>query len=107
MLIHNKGVVMDFVWLLLLGMAFVYAFLLQRKQDETAIKLAKHLCKQQELQFLECARGTHQFAKLDNRWRWFTSYQVDFSSDGESRYQAELRLSGLRYLSFQLPPYRI
>lgn len=43
---------MDFVWLLLLGMAFVYAFLLQRKQDETAIKLAKHLCKQQQLQFL-------------------------------------------------------
>ncbi|MBP8227931.1 MAG: DUF3301 domain-containing protein, partial [Pararheinheimera sp.] len=85
---------MDFVWLLLLGMAFVYAFLLQRKQDETAIKLAKHLCKQQQLQFLECARGKHQFAKLDNRWRWFTSYQVDFSGDGESRYQAELRLSG-------------
>ena len=49
---------MDFVWLLLLGMAFVYAFLLQRKQDETAIKLAKHLCKQQELQFLVTQFGT-------------------------------------------------
>ncbi|MFC4656822.1 MULTISPECIES: DUF3301 domain-containing protein [Rheinheimera] len=98
---------MDFVWLLLAVMAFAYAFLLQRKQDEVAEKLARQLCKQQQLQFLECARDGHQFARLDHRFRWFTRYKVDFSSDGESRYQGELRLSGLRYLSFQLPPHRI
>jgi len=98
---------MGFVWLLLTVMAVAYAFLLQRKQDETAEKLAKLLCKQQQLQFLECARDSHQFGRLDGRLRWFTNYKVDFSSDGESRYQAELKLSGLRYLNFYLPPHRI
>jgi len=95
------------IWLILLLVSIVYGFWLQRQQDERAILLARQLCKQHQLQFLECGRIGHRFKKLHNRWRWYTYYQVDFSSDGESRYQAELLLQGLRLAAFNLPAHRI
>lgn len=98
---------MSWTWFLLGLFALAYGFFMQRKQDELAEKMARHLCKQQQLQFLECARERHHLSKFQQRTRWTTSYKIDFSSDGESRYQGELRLSGLRYLSLDLPPYRI
>ncbi len=98
---------MTSIWLLLLLGSIIYGFWMQRKQDERAFVLARQLCQQHQLQFLECGRQRHHIAKLQQRWRWLTSYHVDFSSDGESRYQAELLLSGMRLAKFTLPPHRI
>lgn len=98
---------MTTIWLLLLLVSIVYGFWLQRQQDERAILLAKQLCRQHQLQFLECGRQGHRFSKLNDRRRWFTYYQVDFSSDGESRYQAVLTMQGLRLANFNQPPHRI
>ena len=95
------------IWLLLLLISMIYGFWMQRKQDERAFVLARQLCQQHQLQFLECGRNRHQFRKLQQGWRFLTSYQVDFSSDGESRYQAELLLSGMRLANFTLPAHRI
>lgn len=98
---------MTTIWLLLLLVCIVYGFWLQRQQDERAMLLAKQLCRQHQLQFLECGRLGHRLRKIEQRWRFATDYQVDFSSDGESRYQAELTLQGLRLAGFNLPPHRI
>ncbi|CAM3723118.1 DUF3301 domain-containing protein [Rheinheimera salexigens] len=95
------------VILLLVLTGICYGFWLQRKQDERANLLAKQLCQQQELQLLDCARNGHSIRKHNGSIRWLTSYQVDFSGDGESRYQAELILSGMRLAAFELPAYRV
>ncbi|MGI5309232.1 DUF3301 domain-containing protein [Rheinheimera sp. WS51] len=98
---------MGSVLLLLVLTGICYGFWLQRKQDERASLLAKQLCQQQELQLLDCARQKYCFKKHNGSLRFLTSYQVDFSGDGESRYQAELLLSGMRLAAFQLPAYRV
>lgn len=95
------------VLLLLLISSVCYVFWLQRKQDERAVTVARQLCQQQQLQMLDCGRSGHRFRKVNGRLRFLTSYQVDFSGDGESRYQAELLLSGMRLAEFNLPAYRI
>jgi hypothetical protein len=98
---------MSSVLLLLVISTICYLFWLQRKQDERALMLARQLCQQQQLQLLDCGRSGHSFKKITGRLRFITRYQVDFSGDGESRYQAELLLSGMRLAAFNLPAYRI
>jgi hypothetical protein len=93
--------------LLLLVIAIGYGFWLQRKQDERAVLLARQLCRQHQLQYLECGRSHYRLRKIGQRRRFVSCYQVDFSADGESRYQAELVLSGLHLAAFELPPHRI
>ncbi|MDX3774498.1 DUF3301 domain-containing protein [Chromatiaceae bacterium AAb-1] len=95
------------IWLILLLVAACYIFWLQRKQDERALTLARNLCQQQQLQLLDCGRTGHRFRQVQGRWRLLTQYQVDFSGDGDSRYQAELLLSGMRLAAFNLPVYRV
>ncbi len=96
----------SYFWLLVV-MAIVYWFMQQRKQDERATALARQLCEQQQVQFLECARSGHKFQVINGQRRLRTLYIVDFSGDGESRYQAELWLKGLRLAAFNMPPYRL
>lgn len=98
---------MGSVLLLLLISTVCYLFWLQRKQDERAVVVARQLCQQQQLQLLDCGRSGHSLRKIQGRLRFITLYQVDFSGDGESRYQAELLLSGMRLAAFNLPAYRI
>ena len=95
------------VLLLLVISSICYVCWQQRKQDERAVVVARQLCQQQQLQMLDCGRSGHSFRKINGRLRFITSYQVDFSGDGESRYQAELLLSGRRLAEFNLPAYRI
>lgn len=98
---------MGSVILLLVLTSICYGFWLQRKQDERATQLARQLCQQQSLQLLDCGRNSHSIRKHNGSLHWLTSYHVDFSGDGESRYQAELLLSGMRLAAFNLPAYRI
>lgn len=95
------------VFLLLIISSLCYLFWQQRKQDERAVVIARQLCQQQQLQLLDCGRSGHSFRRINGRLRFITLYQVDFSGDGESRYQAELLLSGMRLAAFNLPAYRI
>lgn len=98
---------MSSIAVLLALMLVAYLFLIQRRQDERATALAKQLCQQQQVQFLDCARDGHRWVKLSRQSGFRTLYLVDFSGDGESRYQAELWLKGLRLADFVLPPFRI
>ncbi|MDP4528015.1 DUF3301 domain-containing protein [Alkalimonas delamerensis] len=98
---------MGTTWLIIGLLVICYLFWLQRKQDERAILLARHLCKQRDLQYLDCARLGHKLEQRQGRLRWLTYYCIDFSSDRESRYQATLSLNGLQYTAFEVPPHRL
>lgn len=98
---------MGSVLLLLFIGSICYLFWMQRKQDERALLVARQLCQQQQLQLLDCGRNSHGFRNINGKLRFITEYKVDFSGDGESRYQAELLLSGMRLAAFNLPAYRI
>lgn len=98
---------MSSIAVLLALMLVAYLFLLQRRQDERATALARQLCQQQQVQFLDCARESHRWVKLNQKAGFRTLYLIDFSGDGESRYQAELWMKGLRLADFKLPPFRV
>lgn len=98
---------MSSVFILILLMLLAYLFLIQRRQDERATALAKQLCQQQQIQFLDCARASHHFRRRHGKKGFRTLYLVDFSGDGESRYQAELWLKGLRLAAFELPAFKM
>lgn len=98
---------MSSVVVLIVLMLIAYLFLMQRRQDERAIALARQLCQQQQVQYLDCARDSHQFTQLQGKRGFRTLYLVDFSGDGESRYQAQLWLNGLRLADFVLPAFKI
>ena len=98
---------MGSVLLLLAVSTICYLFWLQRKQDERAVVVARQLCQQQQLQMLDCGRSGHSFRKINGRLRFITLYQVDFSGDGESRYQAELWLKGQKLAAFELPAFKM
>lgn len=98
---------MSSIMVLLALMLVAYLFLLQRRQDERATALARQLCQQQQVQFLDCARDSHRWVKLSQSSGLRTLYLIDFSGDGESRYQAELWMKGLRLADFKLPPFRV
>lgn len=97
---------MSSVAVLILLMFIAYVFLMQRRQDERATALAKQLCQQQQIQYLDCARVSHKLVKKDGHRVFRTLYQVEFSGDGESRYQAELWLKGLKLAAFELPAFK-
>lgn len=98
------GNVMTSTYVLLGLMLIVYIFWQQRRQDERATQLAMQLCQHHQVQFLECARqgyGWQQGKGLLAR------YQVDFSGDGQSRYQATLTMRQLRLAHFEMPAFKI
>lgn len=97
---------MSSVAVLILLMFIAYVFLIQRRQDERATALAKQLCQQQQIQYLDCARAGHKLVKKDGHRVLRTLYLVEFSGDGESRYQAQLWLKGLRLAAFELPAFK-
>lgn len=98
---------MGSVFILILLMLVTYLFLLQRRQDERATGLAKQLCQQQQIQFLDCARVSHRWTTVNGKKGFRTLYLVDFSGDGESRYQAELWLKGQKLAAFELPAFKM
>lgn len=98
---------MTFSYWLLAAMVLVLLFWRQRQQDERAGALARQLCKAQQIQFLECARVGYKLKNVNGQRGFYALYQVDFSGDGESRYQAELWLQGNRLSDFRLPAFRI
>jgi hypothetical protein len=98
---------MTFSYWVLALMVVALLFWRQRQQDERATALARQLCQAQQIQFLECARVGYRRTDHAGRKGFFALYQVDFSGDGESRYQAELWLRGNRLSDFRLPAFRI
>ncbi|WP_432455217.1 MULTISPECIES: DUF3301 domain-containing protein [unclassified Agarivorans] len=87
-------------------MAIVLFFWRRRKDAERAQHLIKQKCQQLDLQLLDLNFKQEKPQKIAGHWRWCRCYQFEFSSTGESRYQALLIMAGSQY-KFDLPAYRI
>ncbi|WP_371372824.1 DUF3301 domain-containing protein [Thalassotalea aquiviva] len=88
-----------------LGLWYLYHL---RNIAEHARKQAQQHCEQLNLQFIAIARVKTRLRfnpRLGPHLR--SQFQVEFSSDGESAYQGQLLMLGLKLESFDLPVYKI
>ena len=99
----------NLLWLLVIGIVLVY-WLHSGKFKGRARELAIAHCQQLNLQLLDQSmviRGIWPVATDNNGLALRRSYQFEFSSTGEQRYQGVLVLEGLGLKSIELEAYKI
>ena len=98
-------VVILFVFLLF--SFIIYHIVLLREQ---AYKAAQHHCKKKHLQLLDQAVAIKAaWFKRDKsgQWRFWLSFEFEFSSTGDERYTGKIVLLGGKIANIMLPPYRL
>lgn len=103
----DKLIVENIYYLLFVCLIFWY-FIYLRKVSEFARVHADKYCQQESLQFISIARRKSRL-KFDKKHgpHWYSTFDFEFSGDGESRYQGVLYLRGYKLESVHLPPYKI
>lgn len=99
---------MENIYYLLAAFLIVWYFLYLRKISEAGQNHAQLHCKKENLQFISVARKSTRpsFDKVHGLFMKST-FEFEFSGDGESSYQGILFLNGIKLESVVLPPYRI
>jgi hypothetical protein len=94
-------------YLLFIGLVFWY-FVYLRKVAEYARSHADKYCKQENLQFLAIARQSSRL-RLSKRLgpHWLSSFDFEFSGDGESSYHGTMTLRGYKLDNIDTPAYRV
>jgi len=99
----------NLVWLLIIGIVLVYWWHSGNFKGR-ARELAMVHCRQLDLQLLDQSmviRGIWPVVTENNGLAIRRSYQFEFSSTGEQRYQGMLVLESLRLKSIELEAYKI
>jgi len=99
---------MENVYLLLIvGLIFWY-FVFLRKVAEFARMHVQKYCQQEKLQYISIARVSSRL-KFNKRLgiHWFTIFEFEFSSDGESSYIGRISLRNYKLDHIDTPAYRI
>ena len=93
--------------LLSVSLAFWYFFYL-RKVAEMGKHHAQRYCKQENLQFIAVARSSSKL-KFTKKLGFHlqSHFDFEFSGDGESQYQGQIVLHGLKLVKVDVPPYRV
>lgn len=91
------------IFCILLLLLVAALFWRERQHSELAALALRRYCKSQGLQLLSVALAHRRW----QRGALTRSYQFEFSSDGEQRYQGVLRLRGLKVEAIDLPPFRM
>ena len=99
---------MENIYYLLLVSLCCWYFIYLRKISEIGAKHAEKYCHQSNLQFLSIARKSSRL-HINKRYgiHWLSMFDFEFSGDGETKYQGELTLRGLKLENVNVPPYRI
>jgi hypothetical protein len=96
------------IYLLLFIFLVIWYFIYLRKIAESARKQAIAYCENKGLQYIAVARRSSRLQcnkELGVFWR--SIFDLEFSGDGESSYQGEMTLHGLKMIAIDLPAYRI
>jgi len=94
-------------YLLIVCLVFWY-FVHLRRIAEFARKHANHYCKSERLQFISIARSSSRLRfDKENGLYWFSIFELEFSGDGNSKYNGNMSLIGYKLDSINLPTYRI
>ncbi|SFC84857.1 DUF3301 domain-containing protein [Pseudoalteromonas denitrificans] len=96
------------LWLFILIGATIYFFWLNRKIAESAQLHAKNQAEKLQVQLLDVACKRRRLGLLRTGKPGLKStFIFDFSSDGESRYQAELEMEDIKLVNVAIPPHKI
>lgn len=74
---------------------------------EHMVVLAHQYCKKNQLQYISLARTRTKFIAHKGKLDWQLSYQLAFSSDGETEYTGVLTCHGKHLINIDLPAYKI
>ncbi|WP_217434928.1 DUF3301 domain-containing protein [Marinifaba aquimaris] len=89
-------------------LAVVAQFWRLRQQAEIAVASAKHYCKQNQVQYIACARIKTQLKFFGKSLLyWQSTYLFEFSGNGEDKVKGELVLENSRVISIEAEAYRI
>lgn len=99
---------MENIYYLLLICLVLWYFIYLRKVAEVGKQHAQKYCEQANLQFIAIARRNSKL-RFSKQYgiHWLSTFDFEFSGDGESQYKAELFLRGLKLSSVDIPPYRV
>ena len=99
---------MENIYYLLIAFLVCWYFIYLRQISEAARVHAVKYCKKEHLQFIAIARRFTRpaFNKKEGIFMKST-FDFEFSGDGESSYQGALLLRGIKLDSVELPAYRI
>lgn len=78
-----------------------------RSIAEYMVVYANQYCKRNQLQYISLARSSTKFKVYKGRLDWQLSYQLEFSSDGQSDYVGTIVSHGKHVIQIELPPYRV
>lgn len=99
---------MENIYYLLIVCLVCWYFVFLRKVSESAKKHANSYCQKEQLQFIALARRSSRFTFSKHQGFYLASiFDFEFSGDGESSYQGQLFLQGLKLDQVVLPPYRV
>lgn len=93
------------VWLVIAFAA--YQFWRVRAISEATYKYLTHYCNTHQLQLLSVARAKTRFSFKYGKPDWHSSFNFEFSSNGEDRYSGQVELVGLRIVHTEVPPHRV
>ncbi|MCW8884850.1 MAG: DUF3301 domain-containing protein [Motiliproteus sp.] len=99
----------DLFWLLTIYLIVLYWWN-AKGVKEVALKATLKHCQEMEVQLLDQSISLRGFwVKRDSggRLRFWRSYNFDFSSNGDDRYQGRIIILGKRIESIQLEPHRL
>lgn len=74
---------------------------------EYMVDYAKQYCDKNGLQYMSLARTGTKFTAHKGRLDWQLSYQLEFSSDGESGYSGTIVSHGKHVIRIDMPAYRV
>lgn len=99
---------MENIYLLLLFCLACWYFIYLRQVSEAGRHHANQYCKKSSLQFIAIARRTTRlkFSK-QHGLAFYSTFDFEFSGDGESSNQGLMTLRGLRLENIELPAFRV
>jgi hypothetical protein len=94
-------------YLLLFTLICWYLFYLRKVAEVGKIQAQKY-CEQTSTQFISVARRSSKpcFEKKYG-FHWFSTFDFEFSGDGETAYEGVLTLRGLKLEQVVIPPYKV
>ena len=99
---------MENIYYLLAFSIVCWHFLYLRKVTERANLQAKKHCADTDTQLLSVARRfTRPCFNKEYGLHWLSTFDFEFSGDGESKYEGVLILRGLKLAQIIVPPYRV
>jgi predicted dithiol-disulfide oxidoreductase (DUF899 family) len=93
--------------ILLVLAIIVIQFWRLRSIAEHTVEYANQYCNKHQLQFISLARTGTKFKAYKGRLDWQLSYQMEFSSDGQTDYVGEIVSHGKVVINVDLPAYRV